>query len=62
VLILDVETTGLDPKADQAIEVGAILYSVEHATTLAAASTLIRSESNAAEAIRVCSRAIPATR
>lgn len=50
VLILDTETTGLGPDA-AVIEVGAILYSVEHATVLRAFSSLIRADSNAAEAV-----------
>ncbi len=48
ILILDVETTGLDPLVDVCIEVAVILYSVEHATTLRAYSSLMRATSNAA--------------
>lgn len=51
VLIVDTETTGLDPKKDVAIEVAAIIYSLDHATVLGAFSTLIRSFSNEAYAI-----------
>jgi DNA polymerase-3 subunit epsilon len=51
VLILDTETTGIDPAKDHVIEVGAILYSIEHATVLEAFSSLICAESNEAEAI-----------
>lgn len=51
VTILDTETQGLDPAVDQAIEVAAILYSVEHATVLAAYSTLLHAEGNPCEAI-----------
>lgn len=51
VLLLDVETTGLDPATDQVIEVGAILYSLEHATSLISYSTLVHAETNAAEHI-----------
>ncbi len=51
ILIIDTETTGLDPKVDAVIEVGAILYSVEHATALTAWSTLLPAGTNAAEAI-----------
>lgn len=50
-LILDTETTGLDPSTDRAVEVAVILYSVEHATVLSAFSTLIEGDGNAAEAI-----------
>ena len=52
-LIVDTETTGLDPVKDRVIEVGAVLYSVEHHTTICQFSALIASsrEGNAAEAI-----------
>ena len=48
-LILDTETTGLDPEADQVLEVGAILFSVPQRAVLAQLSFLIPVESNAAE-------------
>lgn len=51
ILILDTETTGLDPGKDQAIEVAAILYSVERATVVESFSSLIRADGNAAEAV-----------
>ncbi len=51
VLILDTETTGLDPAVDTTIEVAAILYSVEHATVVSAYSSLMHAPGNAAEAI-----------
>jgi DNA polymerase-3 subunit epsilon len=57
VLILDTETTGLDPDTDHVIEVGAILYSVEHGAVIESFASLVRSENNAAEAIN----RIPAT-
>ena len=50
-LILDTETTGIDPEHDRAIEIGAILYSGQHQTTLAQLSFLLYAESNAAEHI-----------
>lgn len=52
VLILDCETTGLDPAKDFVIEVGAILWSVEHRTSIAMYSSLLDStHANAAEAV-----------
>jgi DNA polymerase-3 subunit epsilon len=44
VLIVDTETTGLDPAVDRVIEIGAILYSLEAASPLACVSYLLRSE------------------
>lgn len=41
VLIIDTETTGLDPKSDHVIEVGAIVYSVEHGCSLASYASLL---------------------
>ena len=51
ILILDTETTGLDPAVDRAIEVAAILYSVEHATVLKSYSSLVRADANPCESI-----------
>lgn len=50
-LITDLETTGLNPKQDKIIEVGAVLYSVEHQCTLQQLSTLLPCEENPAESI-----------
>ena len=50
-LILDTETTGLDPKEDQCLEVGAILFHVLTRSVLAQQSFLIPVSSNAAEPI-----------
>jgi len=50
-LILDTETTGLEPETDQCIEVGSILFHVESRSILAQNSFLIPSPSNSAEAI-----------
>lgn len=50
-LITDLETTGLDPSKDKIIEVGAILYSVDHQCTLQQLSTLLPCEENPAENI-----------
>ena len=51
ILILDIESTGLDPAKDRAIEVGCVLYSLQHSTMLRSFSTLIAGDGNAAEAI-----------
>ena len=51
VLIIDTETTGLDVKHDRVIEIGTILYSVTHRTTLFQFSTLLNASDNAAEHI-----------
>lgn len=56
ILILDTETTGLDPLRDACIEVAAILYDLEHASPIESYASLIRAGSNAAEAVN----AIPA--
>jgi DNA polymerase III subunit epsilon len=50
-LIIDTETTGLNPVCDRVIELGAILYSVEHQTVLHQLSTLLAAPDNAAERI-----------
>jgi DNA polymerase III subunit epsilon len=57
VLIVDVETTGLDPTSDRVIEVGAVLYDVGHRTIRSSYSSLLQGDSNAAEAVN----AIPAS-
>jgi DNA polymerase-3 subunit epsilon len=48
ILILDTETTGLDPKDGKMIEVAAIFYNVASQTITHQVSTLIHSENNAA--------------
>ena len=50
VLLLDTETTGLTA-SDRVVEVGAVLWSVEHRTTIASYSTLVDGPSNAARHI-----------
>lgn len=51
ILILDTETTGLDSSKDSVIEVGCILFDVEHATPLVSYSTLLPAADNPAEPI-----------
>lgn len=50
-LLIDTETTGLDPKNCTVIEVGAMLYNVEHKKMLQCFSTLLPCESNPVEHI-----------
>lgn len=42
VLFFDVETTGVDPQVDHVIEAAGVLWSVEHAATVAAFSFIVR--------------------
>jgi DNA polymerase III subunit epsilon len=58
VLIIDTETTALEVDRGQVIEIGAILYSVKHQTTIQQASTLLPASSNAAENINRISPSI----
>ncbi len=44
VLVLDTETTGVSAEEDRIVEIGAILFSVQHACSLASWSTLIAPE------------------
>jgi len=50
-LIIDTETTGLDPDQDRCLELGVILFSVPSRAVLAQQSFLLPVERNAAEAI-----------
>jgi len=50
-LIVDTETTGLDPQLDHCLEVGVILFDVSSRQVLAQQSFLLPVEANAAEAI-----------
>ena len=50
-LIIDTETTGLDPEVDRCIELGCILFDVPSRSVLAQQSFLLPVKTNAAEAI-----------
>ncbi|MCP9818543.1 3'-5' exonuclease [Synechococcus sp. Cruz-9H2] len=50
-LILDTETTGLDPERDHCIEVGAVLFHVPSRAVLSQLSLLLPCQSNPAKAI-----------
>ena len=50
-LIIDVETTGLNPAVDRVIEIGAVLYSVTNRTTLVQFSVLVANDENPAEKV-----------
>jgi len=50
-LILDTETSGLDPAKDVLLEVGAIRWSITYACVLSAWSTLVQAEKNDAEKV-----------
>ena len=50
-LILDTETTGLDPQCDRCIEVGAVLFDVPRRSVLAQVSFLLPCEQNPAQAV-----------
>ncbi len=51
ILIVDTETTGLDPKDSQIIEVACVHYDVRSASIVSSFATLIQAEANAAEAV-----------
>ncbi|MFM2172109.1 MAG: hypothetical protein RLZZ54_36 [Cyanobacteriota bacterium] len=50
-LIIDTETTGLDPQNDRCIEVGAVLFDVAHRSVLSQVSFLLPCEHNAAKGV-----------
>ena len=50
-LILDTETTGLDPQRDQCIEVGAVLFDVAHRAVLSQVSFLLPCDDNPARPV-----------
>lgn len=41
IAIIDTETTGLDPRTDKLLEVGAVLYSLKHGAVIHSASVLV---------------------
>jgi len=49
--IVDVETTGFDPKADRVVEVAAVRFHVEHGAVIETFSSLIEGTENEAEHI-----------
>lgn len=51
VLIVDVETTGLDREKDQVIELGCILWSVKHRSLVEVYSRVLPCEDNPAQAV-----------
>ncbi|MEM9566999.1 MAG: 3'-5' exonuclease [Cyanobacteria bacterium P01_E01_bin.34] len=57
VLIIDTETTGLDPQRDRVIELGAILYSIDHNSTLHQLSVLLPTDCNPQEKLNGISAA-----
>jgi DNA polymerase-3 subunit epsilon len=50
-LIVDTETTGLDPERDRCIEVGAILFDVRHRAVLSQLSFLLPCQTNQAQGV-----------
>ena len=50
-LIIDTETTGLDPREHQCIEVGAVLFDVPRRSVLSQVSFLLPCQSNPAQAV-----------
>jgi DNA polymerase-3 subunit epsilon len=51
IMIVDVETTGLDPKQCAIVEVAAVLYSIPDACIVTSFASLVHAASNEAEAI-----------
>ena len=58
-LIIDTETTGLDPKQDHCLEVGAILFHAPRRAVLAQHSFLLPVQDNSAELINRTTNLIP---
>jgi len=50
-VIVDVETSGLDPEQDELLEVGAVAFDADHGVPVSVWSDLCRAESNAAEQV-----------
>ena len=50
-VILDVETTGTNPDHDRVIEVGAVLFDLDHVSVVHCFSTIVRSDTNEAESV-----------
>jgi DNA polymerase-3 subunit epsilon len=50
-LILDTETTGLDPQRDRCIELGAVLFDLPRRSVLSQVSLLLPCDQNAAQAV-----------
>lgn len=51
ILIIDLETTGLNPKVDKTMEIGALLYNVKHKVVLQTLSFFLPCDSNPVEHI-----------
>jgi DNA polymerase-3 subunit epsilon len=49
ILIVDTETTGVDPKTDSVVEVAAMLFDTKHASAIESFACLIRHDGNEAE-------------
>lgn len=50
-LLVDVETTGLDPQRDELVEIGAVLFDAGLGVPISAWSSLVRASGNAAAAL-----------
>ena len=62
VLICDLETTGIAPETDRAIEIGMVVYSLKHRSVVRASSLLIAGDGNAAEGVNGIPSALLADR
>lgn len=51
VLLIDTETSGLDPKVDVCIEVAAVVYDLQHASPIVSFAALIHSTANPCEKV-----------